>query len=60
MSSKRRQRERQREPHGETPRASLLQRSRQAGRLRLGVPVVVLLALAFVLWLIFDVAGVRF
>ncbi len=37
----------------------LLRRTRNAGGFRVGLPVVILVALAFVLWLIFDLGGVR-
>ena len=60
MSSKRQQRVRKHEDRRTAPRRSLLRRSRDVGGVRFGVPVVILLALAFVLWLIFDVGGLRF
>lgn len=59
MSSKRQHRDEQRQDRRDVPRRSLLRRTRDAGAFRLGVPVVVLLALALVLWLIFDLGGVR-
>lgn len=59
MSSKRQQREAQRRRQASAPKRGLLRRTRDAGGFRVGLPVVVLVALAFVLWLIFDLVGVR-
>jgi hypothetical protein len=59
MSSKRQQREERRQGRGVAPRRSLLRRTRDAGGVRFGVPIVVLLAVVFALWLIFDLGGVR-
>jgi hypothetical protein len=60
MSSKRQQRERKNDDRQPRPRRSLLRRSRDVGGMRFGLPVVILMALAFILWLIFDVGGLRF
>ncbi len=59
MSSKRQEREARRQRRASAPRPSLLRRSRNAGGIRVGVPVVVLIAIAFVLWIIFDLGGLR-
>jgi hypothetical protein len=59
MSSKRQEREARRLHRASAPRPSLLRRSRDAGGFRVGIPVVLLVALAFVLWLIFDLGGLR-
>lgn len=59
MSSKRQEREARRRRQGSAPKLGLLRRTRNAGGFRVGVPVVILVALAFVLWLVFDLVGVR-
>jgi hypothetical protein len=59
MSTKRQDREAKRRRQADTPGPSLLRRSRNAGGIRVGLPVVILVALAFVLWLVFDLGGVR-
>jgi hypothetical protein len=59
MSSKRQEREARRQRQASAPKQGLLRRTRNAGGLRVGIPVVILVALAFVLWLVFDLVGVR-
>jgi hypothetical protein len=59
MSTKRQKREAKRRRQAVMPGPSLLRRSRNAGGIRVGLPVVILVALAFVLWLVFDLGGVR-
>ena len=58
MSSKRRQREERRESDRATAGPSLLRRSRELGGRRFGWPALILVAVAFLLWLIFDLIGV--
>jgi len=59
MSSKRQEREARRQRRATRHGPSLLRRSRDAGGIRIGLPVVILIALAFVLWMLFDLGGVR-
>ena len=59
MSSKRRQREDRRQPGRASGGPSLLRRSRELGGRRFGWPALILVAVAFVLWLVFDLIGVR-
>ena len=59
MSTKRQERESRRRRQAVAPGPSLLRRSRNAGGIRVGLPVVILVAVAFVLWLVFDLGGVR-
>ncbi len=59
MSTKREAREARRKRRASAPGPSLLRRTRNAGGFRVGLPVVVLIALAFVLWIIFDLGGLR-
>lgn len=59
MSTKRQEREARRRRGVSAPGPSLLRRTRNAGGFRVGIPVVILVALAFVLWLVFDLVGVR-
>lgn len=59
MSSKRQRRDERRQQRADTPGPSLLRRTRNAGGIRVGLPVVILIALAFVLWIIFDLGGLR-
>ncbi len=60
MSSKRRQREQRREPGRPKGGPSLLRKSRELGGRRFGWPVLIAVAAAFVLWLVFDLIGVKF
>ncbi len=59
MSTKRQAREARRQRRASAPGPSLLRRTRNAGGFRVGLPVVVLIALAFVLWIVFDLGGLR-
>jgi hypothetical protein len=60
MSSKRRQREERRESGRATGGPSLLRRSRELGGRRFGWPALILVATAFILWLVIDLIGVKF
>ncbi|MGD0483134.1 MAG: hypothetical protein ABSB58_00615 [Gemmatimonadales bacterium] len=60
MSSKHRQREARRESRRASGGPSLLRRSRELGGRRFGWPALILVATAFILWLVFDLIGVRF
>ena len=59
MSSKRRQREERRESGRATAGPSLLRRSRELGGRRFGWPALVVVVAAFLLWLVFDLIGVK-
>lgn len=60
MSSKRRQRAERREPGRAGGGPSLLRRSREFGGRRFGWPTLIVVVAAFLLWLVFDLIGVRF
>ena len=60
MSSKRRQREERRAAGRAGDGPGLIRRSRELGGRRFGWPALILVATAFILWLVFDLIGVKF
>jgi hypothetical protein len=60
MSSKRSQREARRESGRASGGPSLLRRSRELGGRRFGWPAMIVVVAAFLLWLVFDLIGVKF
>lgn len=60
MSSKRRRREERRGTLRASGGPSLLRRSRELGGRRFGWPALIIVAAAFLIWLVVDLIGVRF